>query len=85
MVVTEKAGLLSGEWSGKRFYTRLVGWALRHRWTVVFGITLTFFASIAVVGISAMTDTKLVKLEIFPKVAKPRIILDVNTPAEFYW
>jgi len=81
MVVTEKAGLLSGEWIGKRFYTRLIGWALRYRWTVVIGITLTFFLSIAVVGISAMTDIKLVKLQIFPKVPKPRIIIDVKTPA----
>ncbi|MEA3286374.1 MAG: efflux RND transporter permease subunit, partial [Candidatus Marinimicrobia bacterium] len=81
MVVTKRAGMLSGEWSGKRFYTRLVGWALRHRWTVVFGITVVFFMSIAVVGISALSDTKLVKLQIFPKVPKPRIIIDVKTPA----
>ncbi len=81
MVVTAKAGMLSGEWIGKRFYTRLIKWALHHRWTVIVGITLTFSMSIAVVGISAMTDLKLVKLQIFPKVPKPRIILDVNTPA----
>lgn len=81
MKVTSRAGLLSGEWSGKRFYTRLVGWALWHRWTVLFGITIVFFMSIAVVGISAVSDLELVKLQIFPKVPKPRIILDINTPA----
>ncbi len=81
MMVTKRAGMLSGEWIGKRFYTRMVGWALSHRWTVIFGITVVFFASIAVVGISAVSDTKLVKLQIFPKVPKPRIILDIKTPA----
>lgn len=81
MTLTERAGMLSGEWSGKRFYTRVVGWALHHRWTVLFGITIVFFLSLAVVGISAVSDVKLVKLQIFPKVPKPRIILDVRTPA----
>ncbi|MBT3228715.1 MAG: efflux RND transporter permease subunit [Candidatus Marinimicrobia bacterium] len=81
MMVTKRAGLLSGEWVGKRAYTRIVNWALNHRFLVIFGVTVIFFMSIAAVGISAVSDTKLVKLEIFPKVAKPRIILDINTPA----
>ncbi len=81
MMVTKRAGMLSGEWIGKRFYTRMVSWALSHRFIVVVGITLVFFMSIAVVGISAVSDVKLVKLQIFPKVPKPRIILDINTPA----
>jgi len=80
MVVTKRAGMLSGEWVGKRLYTRMVGWSLNHRFLVLFGVTVIFFMSIAVVGISAVSDTKLVKLEIFPKVPKPRIILDINTP-----
>ncbi len=81
MTVTKRAGMLSGEWIGKRFYTKMVGWSLNHRLLVVFGITIVFFMSIAVVGISAVSDTKLVKLQIFPKVPKPRIIVDINTPA----
>ncbi|MBC8374979.1 MAG: efflux RND transporter permease subunit [FCB group bacterium] len=81
MVVTKRAGVLSGEWIGKRLYTKMVGWALYHRLIVILGITVIFFMSIAAVGISAVSDTKLVKLEIFPKVAKPRIIVDINTPA----
>ena len=81
MMVTKRAGLLSGEWAGKRAYTRIVKWALNHRILVILGATVVFFMSIAAVGISAVSDTKLVKLEIFPKVAKPRIILDINTPA----
>ncbi|NQV43114.1 MAG: efflux RND transporter permease subunit [Candidatus Marinimicrobia bacterium] len=81
MTVTKRAGMLSGEWIGKRFYTRMVSWALNHRIMVVLGITVIFFMSIAAVGISAVSDTKLVKLEIFPKVPKPRIIVDINTPA----
>ncbi len=81
MMVTKRAGMLSGEWIGKRVYTKMVGWALYHRFLVILGITVVFFMSIAAVGISAVSDTKLVKLEIFPKVAKPRIILDINTPA----
>ncbi len=81
MTLSNNAGMLSGEWVGKRFYTRLVGWSLHHRWTVLFGITMVFFLSIAVVGISAVSDVKLVKLQIFPKVPKPRIILDIQTPA----
>ncbi len=81
MMVTKRAGMLSGEWVGKRVYTRLVGWSLNHRLLVLFGITVIFFMSIAIVVISAVSDTKLVKLEIFPKVPKPRIILDINTPA----
>ena len=81
MVVTKRAGMMSGEWVGKRVYTRVVKWALGHRWTVIFGITILFFSSIAVVGISAVSDTKLVKLQIFPKVPQPRVILDINTPA----
>lgn len=80
MTVTKRAGVLSGEWVGKRMYTRVIGWSLYHRWTVVFGATLAFFLSIAAIGISAATDLKLVKLQIFPKVPQPRIILDINTP-----
>ena len=81
MTVTKRAGMLSGEWIGKRFYTKMVGWSLSHRFLVILGITIVFFMSIAAVGISAVSDTKLVKLEIFPKVPKPRIIVDINTPA----
>jgi len=81
MVVTKRAGMLSGEWIGKRFYTRMVNWALNHRLLVIAGVTVIFFMSIAAVGISAVSDTKLVKLQIFPKVPRPRIIVDINTPA----
>jgi multidrug efflux pump subunit AcrB len=81
MTVTKRAGMLSGEWVGKRIYTRMINWALRHRLVVVVGITIIFFASIGIVGISSATDLKLVKVQIFPKVPKPRIILDINTAA----
>jgi len=81
MTVTKRAGMLSGEWIGKRLYTRMVNKALNHRFLVIVGITIIFFMSIAIVGISAVSDTKLVKLQIFPKVPKPRIIVDINTPA----
>ena len=81
MTVTKRAGMLSGEWVGKRIYTRMVSWSLNHRLLIVFSITLIFFMSIAVVGISAVSDVKLVKLQIFPKVPRPRIIVDINTPA----
>lgn len=81
MMVTKRAGMLSGEWIGKRAYTRMVNWSLSHRLLVIAGITVVFFMSIAVVGISAVSDTKLVKLQIFPKVPRPRIIVDINTPA----
>ncbi|MCF7808779.1 MAG: efflux RND transporter permease subunit [Candidatus Marinimicrobia bacterium] len=81
MSVTKRAGVLSGEWVGKRIYTKIVGWSLNHRWTVVFSAIFTFFLSIAIVGISAVSDLKLVKLQIFPNVPRPRIILDINTPA----
>jgi len=80
MMVTKRTGLLSGEWIGKRFYTRIVGWALNHRVLVILGVTIVFFMSFAVVGISAVSDIKLVKLQIFPKVPQPRIILDISTP-----
>ena len=81
MTLTERTGMLSGEWIGKRYYTRVVGWSLHHRWSIVFMVTLTFFASLGIVGISAASDVKLVKLQIFPKVPKPRIIVDVKTPS----
>ncbi len=81
MTVTKRAGMLSGEWIGKRLYTRMVNIALNHRLLVIAGITVVFFMSIAIVGISTVSDTKLVKLQIFPKVPKPRIIVDINTPA----
>ncbi len=81
MMVTKRAGMMSGEWIGKRLYTRVVKKALNHRLMIVFGVTILFFTSIAIVGISAVSDTKLVKLQIFPKVPKPRIIVDVKTPA----
>ncbi|MCF7824847.1 MAG: efflux RND transporter permease subunit [Candidatus Marinimicrobia bacterium] len=81
MMVTKRAGMLSGEWIGKRFYTRMVTWSLNHRFLVIFSITIVFFMSIAAVGISAVSDIKLVKVQIFPKVPKPRIILNVRTPS----
>jgi multidrug efflux pump len=81
MTLTKHTGVMSGEWVGKRVYTRVVEWALNHRWTVVFLVSLAMFASLAVVGISATSDFKLVKLQIFPKVPKPRIIVDIKTPS----
>jgi len=79
MTLTKRAGMLSGEWFGKRFYTRVINWSLRHRLMVVLGVTLAFFVSIAVVGVSAMSDLKLVKVQIFPKVPKPRVIVNIKT------
>lgn len=81
MTLTKRGGLLSGEWFGKRFYTRMIAWSLSNRLLVILGITVVFFMSIAVVGISTVSDTKLVKVQIFPKVPKPRIILNLRTPS----
>ena len=79
MTLRSGKGLLSGEWIGKRVYTRTLGWALSHRWSVMFLATIAFFGTLAIVGISFSTDLKLVKVQMFPKVHQPRVIIDINT------
>ena len=79
MTLRSGSGMLAGEWWGKRLYTRTVKWALHRRWTVMFLSTVAFFSALVVVGISASSDLKLVKVQVFPKVPTPRIVLDVRT------
>ncbi len=79
MTLRSGKGLLAGEWWGKRFYTRSVKWALHHPWSVIGLTTLAFIGTLGIVGISSSTDLKLVKVQMFPQVPRPRIIIDVNT------
>ncbi len=74
-------GKLSGDWWGKRLYRAVLKWSLNHRFTVLFGSFMILFLSFAAVGVSMSTDTKLVKVQMFPKVPQPRIVVDIaNAP-----
>ncbi|MFQ6604517.1 MAG: efflux RND transporter permease subunit [Fidelibacterota bacterium] len=73
-------GKLSGDWWGKRLYRKTLNWALDHRWTLVFSSIFALMVAFAIVGVSMVTDVKLVKVQMFPKVPKPRIIIDISAP-----
>ena len=79
MRISKRKGFMAGEWWGKHAYTRLLHWSLHNRWKTLFASFFVFFLSLVVVGISMATDLKLVKVEIFPQVPQPRIIIDITT------
>ncbi|NOZ03269.1 MAG: efflux RND transporter permease subunit, partial [FCB group bacterium] len=76
---SKNTGMLSGEWWGKRQYVRILKWALRHRWQVLTSVFCILILALTAVGISILTDTKLVRIQAFPKVPKPRIVIDIST------
>jgi len=79
MRLSKNSGYLSGDWFGKRYYLRTLKWALKHRKSTISIAVLTFFLSLIVVGISVSTDTKLIKVQAFPKVPQPRITVNLDT------
>lgn len=79
MTLRSSKGMLSGEWVGKRVYTRVLRWSLKHRFVVILLATVAFFSTLTILGISFSTDLKLVKVQMFPQVPQPRVIIDINT------
>lgn len=79
MRISTNRGYLSGNWFGRRYYLSTLDWALRHRLLTISIAFTIFLASLVVVGISMSTDTKLIKVQAFPKVPQPRITIDIDT------
>lgn len=80
MIISKNTGHLSGNWFGMRVYTRMITWAMTHRVKTMGMAAISFVMGLLIVGISTFTDTKLIKIQAFPRVPKPRIIIDISTP-----
>lgn len=72
-------GKLSGNWWGKRAYRKVLKWALAHRKTTLVSAFSILLLAFVIVGISITSDVKLVKVQMFPKVPQPRIVVDITT------
>lgn len=79
MRISTNKGYLSGAWFGRKYYLTTLKWALNHRLVTIAIAFTVFIVSLAVVGISMSTDTKIIKVQAFPKVPQPRITVDINT------
>lgn len=77
---SKNTGYLSGNWIGRRMYFKYLGKALRNRGKILLATVMILVLSLVIVGISVATDIKLVKVQMFPKVPKPRFIIDIATP-----
>ena len=79
MVLSNKNTVMTGDWIGSRIYKSMINWALHNRKKTL-AITFTsFILGIVILGISASTDLNLIKVQVFPKVPKPRFIIDIQT------
>ena len=79
MVLNNKNSLMAGDWIGARIYTSIINWSLRNRKLTLFITFSSFFISIFILGISMTTNLNLVKVQVFPKVPKPRFVIDIET------
>ena len=79
MVLNNKNSLMAGDWIGARIYTSIINWSLHNRKLTLFITFSSFFISIFILGISMTTNLNLVKVQVFPKVPKPRFVIDIET------
>jgi len=80
MTSSKNTGHLSGNWFGMRIYSKMIVWAMYNRGKTISLALISFIIGLMVVGISSYSDMKLIKIQAFPKVPKPRIIIDITTP-----
>jgi multidrug efflux pump subunit AcrB len=80
MILSKNTGHLSGNWFGMKVYTKMINWAMKHRIQTMLMAAISFILGLMIVGISIFSDTKLIKIQAFPRVPKPRIIVDISTP-----
>lgn len=80
MKVSKRASRFSGDWFGLRFYRKILAWSLRNRLKIIVVTNLALFMGIVVVLISSFSPLKLVKVQIFPKIPKPRFVINFKNP-----
>ena len=80
MSLRQASTAMTGNWVGKQWYTKIITLALKHRLRTLSLAFLSFIFGILVLGISAGTDLNLIKVQAFPKVPKPRIVVDIMSP-----
>ena len=80
MVLSKNTGHLSGDWFGMRLYSKMISWSLNNRFKTLMMALISFTIGMLIVVISIYTDNKLLKIQAFPRVPKPRIIIDISTP-----
>jgi len=79
MVLSNKNTVMTGDWIGSRIYKSMINWALHNRKKTLAIIFTSFILGIVILGISASTNFNLIKVQVFPKVPKPRFIIDIQT------
>jgi len=80
MKLSNNSTLMQGNWLGMRLYTKLINWSMTNRAKTVIISLISFIIGLIILIISSTSDYKLIKVEAFPKVPKPRFIIDVTTP-----
>ena len=79
MTINTKNSLMSGDWIGTRVYENMIKWALKNRKLTLIYTFSSFLLGLFVLYISASSSFKLVKVQVFPNVPKPRFIIDIET------
>ena len=79
MVINKKNTLMTGDWIGSKIYVKMINWALHNRKKTLLLTFSSFILGMFILGVSASTNLNLVKVQVFPKVPKPRFIIDIET------
>ena len=79
MQISNKSTMMTGNWFGMKIYNKLINWSMKHKLKTLIISFISFIIGLVILIISTISDYKLVKVEAFPKVPKPRFIIDVTT------
>lgn len=80
MSLRQASTAMTGDWIGKKWYTKIITLALKYRVRTLGLAFLSFVFGLIVLGISATTNLNLIKVQAFPRVPKPRIVVDFSCP-----
>ena len=79
MTLSKNTGHLSGNWWGMRVYDKMIKWAMKNRKKTMLIAFMSFMSGLLIIMFSFFSDYKLIKIQAFPRVPKPRIIIDISS------
>jgi len=62
-----------------RVYDRMINWAMKNRKKTMSFSFVSFIFGLLIIMLSFFSDYKLIKIQAFPRVPKPRIIIDISS------
>ena len=80
MKLSSKSTMMQGDWFGMKIYSKLIFWAMQNRAKTVAISVISFIFGLLILLVSSISDYKLIKVQAFPKVPKPRFVINITTP-----